>query len=271
MTNRPAGTVAGVDVGTEYVKAIVLGPDEKVLGRAVVPTRGYFQACAYEALAAALDDAQHATKDPAAACCATTKDLAAVCATGFAADCVAMATITATETACHALGAFFHLGLPMTLITVGGRDLHVIRVDATGAATDAKGPRRCATGIGSFLMFSARHLDVPPARLQHLAAGGGRPAPVSSYCSVFSSTQLLERLREGVSREEVALGCMHSIAERIVEIGGFDAPVAVCGGVAEYFPGVLTALGSLSGFEVKPVPEPIFTGALGAALKASRR
>ena len=32
---------------------------------------------------------------------------------------------------------------------------------------------------------------------------------------------------------------MHSIAERIVEIGGFEDPVVICGGVAEYFPGVL--------------------------------
>ncbi len=260
MTNQPGGTVAGVDVGTEYVKAIVVGPDETVLGRAVVPTRGYFQACAYEALAGALDDAQRVTGD-----------LAAVCATGFAANCVAQATMTATETACHALGAFAHLGLPMTLIALGGRDPHVIRVNEAGEATDARLSRRCAVGIGSFLMFSARHLDVPPARLQDLAAGGEQPAPISSYCSVFSSNELLERLREGLSREEVALGCMHSIAERIVEIGGFEGPVAVCGGVAEYFPGVLTALGSMSGLEVKTVPEPIFTGALGAALKASRQ
>jgi len=260
MTNHSVGTVAGVDVGTEYVKAIVLGPDEKVLGRAVVPTRGYFQACAYEALTGALDDAQRATAD-----------LVAVCTTGFAADCVAQATMSATESACHALGAFSHLGAPMTLVALGGRDPHVIRVDGTGAHSDARGSRRCAAGIGSFLMFSARHLDVPPGRLQELAAGGERPAPVSSYCSVFSSTELLERLREGVSREEVALGCMHSVAERIVEIGGLDAPVVVCGGVAEYFPGVVAALESMSGLEIKTVPEPIFTGALGAALKASRR
>ncbi|HEX7024810.1 MAG TPA: hypothetical protein VF187_08340, partial [Gemmatimonadales bacterium] len=82
MTNHSVGTVAGLDVGTEYVKAIVLGPDEKVLGRAVVPTRGYFQACAYEALTGALDDAQR-----------TVADLAEVCTTGFAADCVAQATM----------------------------------------------------------------------------------------------------------------------------------------------------------------------------------
>jgi len=260
MTNGPNGSVAGVDVGTEYVKALVLGADAQVVGRAVVPTRGYFEACAFEALAGALDDAEREAGD-----------LAAICATGFAPQCVAQATLTATEAACHARGAFHHFGHPMTLIAIGGRDPQVIQVTERGAHREARGARRCALGIGSFLMDSARHLDVAPARLQELAALGRRPAAVSSYCSVFSSTELLERLREGASREEVALGCLHSIAERIVEIGGFEAPLVVCGGVAEYFPGVLTALEAQAGVEVKLAPEPMFTAALGAALRARER
>jgi activator of 2-hydroxyglutaryl-CoA dehydratase len=78
---------------------------------------------------------------------------------------------------------------------------------------------------------------------------------------------VLERLREGATREEIALGCMHSIAERIIEIGGFEDPVVICGGVVEYFPGVLTALEAQSGMKVRAVPDPIFTAALGAALR----
>ncbi len=248
---------AGVDVGTECVKAVVADRAGKVLGRAVVPTRGYFQACVHEVLAAALDDAQ-----------VVERSLAGICATGFAASCVSRATMTATETACHALGAFQGSPSAMTVINIGGRDPRVIRVDEAGRRIEALAVRRCAVGIGTFLIFTARHLDVHPTRLQELAAGAERPAPVSSFCSVFSGTEILERLREGASREEVALGAMHSIAERILEIGGLEDPVAVTGGVAEYFPGVLRALESRSGLRVTPIPQPIFAGALGAALKA---
>ena len=116
-------------------------------------------------------------------------------------------------------------------------------------------------------MFTARHLDVSPPRLEELSASGTHAAAVSSYCSVFSATEVLERLREGVTREDIALGCMHSIAERIVEIGGFRDPVVICGGVAEYFPGVLRAFEQLAGVSVRTVSDPIFTGALGSALK----
>jgi len=258
MKDQEPRIAAGVDVGTECVKATVVAEDGRVLGRAVTPTRGYFQACVYETLAAALDDAQRREED-----------LAGVGATGFGMECVPNATLNAAEAACHALGAFQHVRHAMTLVNIGGRDPHVIAVDDAGERTAARGARRCALGIGSFLMFTARHLDVSPTRLQELAsAAGERAARVSSYCSVFSASEVLERLREGATREEVALGCMHSIAERIVEIGGFDAPVVVCGGVAEYFPGVLEALEAQTGLSVRAVPDPIFTAALGAALKA---
>jgi len=260
MTAVEQGITAGVDVGTECVKAVVVDADGHALGRAVVPARGYFEACAHEALAAALDDAQRRRED-----------LEGIGATGFGMQCVPGATLRVPEPASHACGAFYALARPMTLVSVGGRDPHVITVDAAGQRVAARGVRRCAVGVGSFLMFAARHLDVNPARLQELAeAADGRGARVSSYCSVFSTSDVLERLREGATREEIALGCIRSIAERVVEIGGLEPPVFVCGGVAEYFPGVLQAIERLSGTEVRAVAEPIFTAALGVALKATR-
>ena len=260
MTQDTDGVAAGVDVGTEYVKAVVLAAEGRVLGRAVIPTRGYFQACAYEALHAALQDAD-----------AQFDDLTGIGATGFAMNCVPQLTHTATESSCHALGAYHHFGHAMTLVNIGGRQPEVITVDESGRRTGTRAARGCAVGVGSFLMFAARHLDVSPVRLDELAsAAAGHAAPVSSYCSVFSATAVLERLREGAVREEVALGCIVSIAERVAEIGGFDAPIVVSGGVAEYFPGVMRALEALTGRQVITMPDPIFAGALGAALLVFR-
>jgi predicted CoA-substrate-specific enzyme activase len=255
MADETRMVAAGVDVGTEYVKAIVVEEHGPVRGRAVIPTRGYFQACAYEALHSALEDAG-----------VPKEALVGIGATGFGTGCVPDATHTATESACHAMGAFHHTGYAMTLVNIGGRQPEVIVVDETGRRVSSRGVRACAVGVGSFLMFAARHLDVSPTRFDELAAAANRPVPVSSYCSVFSSTGVLERLREGAQREEVAQGCLFSIAERVAEIGGFTAPIVVSGGVAEYFPGVLRALETLAERPVQALPDPIFTGALGAAL-----
>ena len=252
-----AGIVAGVDVGTESVKVLILQEDGAIVGRAVVPTRGYFQERCRETLDAALDDAK--LKE---------SDLDEICATGFGASLLHNATQSAGETACHAKGAFHHVGTPMTVVNIGGREPRVIHVGRDGRPEQIFALRQCALGVGTFLMFAARHLDVHPTQLQELAAAADGPVPVGSYCSVFAGSEVLERLREGATREEVALGCMHSIAERIVEIGGFVAPLKVTGGVVEYFPGVITALAELTGIKVESVPEPIMAGALGAALIA---
>lgn len=249
--------VAGIDVGTECVKALVLDETRSIRGRAIVPTGGYFQERVREAMDGALDDAQLAEGD-----------LAGVCATGFGKSCVGFATRTSGEAACHALGTYHHHPRPMCVLDIGGREPKVIHVDANGHPTEIHTLRRCAVGIGTFLIFAARHLDVHPTQLQELAASVDRPASIGSYCSVFAGSEILERLRKGESRECVALGCIHSIAERIVEIGGFFEPLLVTGGVTEYFPGVIKSFTSITQLNAGTVPEPIMAGALGAALQA---
>ncbi len=249
--------VAGADIGTECVKAVVAAGDGKILGRATVPTRGYFQDCFEEAMANALQEAQI----PAS-------DLRAICATGFGASCAPVATQTVTEALCHARGAFHHARGAMTLVDIGGRDPKLVHVDERGAVTSSRNVRKCAVGIGTFLMFASRHLDVHPTRLMDLATSAEKPAPVGSYCSVFAELEVIELLRGGATPGEIALGCMYSIADRILEMDRLTSPVLVTGGVCEYFPGVVKALAERSGLSVEVVPEPILAGALGAALFA---
>jgi predicted CoA-substrate-specific enzyme activase len=249
--------VAGADIGTECVKAIVATGEGKIVGRATVPTRGYFQDCYQEAMGNALGEAQ-----------ARTADLASVVVTGFGASCVPSATQAVTETLCHARGAWHHLKRPMTLVDIGGRDPKVVRVVEGGAIASAKSVRKCAVGIGTFLMFTSRHLDVHPTRLMDLATTAEKPARVGSYCSVFAEVEVIELLRSGATAGEIALGAMYSIADRIMEMDRLEGPVTISGGVCEYFPGVVKALGDRSGCPVEIVPEPIMVGALGAALYA---
>ena len=245
----------GIDVGTECIKAAVVNDQGVLLGSSIVARRGYFQDRVSEAFPVALEDAQ-----------VSSKDLCGVCATGFADNCVPMATTTLGDAACHALGAFLHHRHAMCVIDIGGRDPKAIQVDKHGRPTSIQTLRRCAAGIGTFLIFAARHLDVHPSHLQEMAARTDESCEVGSYCSMFSGLDILEKLREGVSRESVALGCINSIADRVVEIGRFTDPVYVTGGVAEYFPGVLTAIAAKTGNKVEAIPQPILAGAVGAAL-----
>jgi predicted CoA-substrate-specific enzyme activase len=246
---------AGVDAGTECIKVVILEENGTVLGSAVMDRRGYFQDRIQECFMSALADAK-----------LEEGDLCGACATGFGASCVPMPARVIGETASHALGAFLHYSDRMTLVDIGGRDPKVIHVNEHGLPTATHTLRRCAAGVGTFLNFASRQLDVHPARLQELAAVAEDPAYITSYCSIFSGTDILSRLREGRTREEVARGCLESIAERIVEIGGFEEPVRVSGGVAEYFPGILSSLAARVQTDIEAVSGPILVGAIGAAL-----
>ena len=245
----------GIDVGTECIKVVVINEQGTLLGNSIVARRGYFQDRVSEAFPVALEDAQ-----------VDATDVAGICATGFAENCVPMATAFLGETACHAMGAFHHHRQAMCVIDIGGRDPKVIRVNEQGRPTGIQTLRRCAAGIGTFLIFAARHLDVHPSHLQEMAARTDEACDVGSYCSMFSGQDILEKLREGVSRESLALGCINSIADRVIEIGHFDEAIFVTGGVAEYFPGVLSAIAARTKHKVEAIPQPILAGAVGAAL-----
>ncbi len=249
----------GIDVGTECVKAVVMDDAGVLLGNAIVPRSGYFQDRVTEVRGMALDDGG-----------VDADDLVGICATGFAENCVSGATCFLGETACHALGAFHYHPQPMHVIDLGGRDPKIIHVDGRGRPAAIHTLRRCAAGIGTFLIFASRQLDIHPTHLQEMANMADKPAEIGSYCSVFSGQDILERLRDGATREEIALGCIHSIAERVIEIGNLASPARVTGGVAEYFPGVLQVLAENLDLEIKAVPQPILAGAVGAALWAQR-
>ena len=251
------GPVLGMDVGSECVKAVMLDREKSIVARTSTPSRGYFETCIEEAAKAVIEEAK-----------IEAGDLAAVVATGFGARCVANATSEISSSSAHAAGAYLHNPHEMTIIDIGGQEIRAISVDDDGTRVGSRGGRKCISGIGSFLMFAARHLDVHPTRMQELAAESDNPATVSSFCSVFSSNELLEHLRDGSSREDVALGCMRAIAERILELGVQDPSVVITGGVPEYFPGVLKQLEELSSIKVTVSPDPIYTGAHGAALTA---
>lgn len=252
-----SGAVLGIDVGSECVKAVMLDATGAILARASTPSHGYFETCIEEVIKATVEEAKI---DPA--------DIAGVIATGFGARCVSRATGHVSSSTAHAAGAYAHNPHEMTIIDIGGSEIRAISVDDQGRRVGSRGGRKCISGIGSFLMYAARHLDVHPTRMQELAAEAETPASISSFCSVFSSNELLERLRDGSSREDVALGCMRAIAERILELGIEGSAVVITGGVPEYFPGVLKQLEILSSIKVRVSPDPIYTGAHGAALTA---
>jgi activator of 2-hydroxyglutaryl-CoA dehydratase len=91
-------------------------------------------------------------------------------------------------------------------------------------------------------------------------------------CVVFAETEIVSLLAAGSAAEDIAAGVQAAIARRIVSMAGpnLDSPVIFTGGVA-LVPGMRAALQAAFGHPVVVAPEPQLTGALGAAILASRQ
>ena len=200
------------------------------------------------------------------------EDVSAIVATGYGRAAVSIADTTITEITCHAAGVSRLMPHAKTIIDIGGQDSKLMRLDGDGKVRDFAMNDRCAAGTGRFLEVVAQRLGVELDSLGKLAAESQSPAAISSMCVVFAETEITGLLAVGKAREDIVAGVQAAIANRIVSMAGrnIDLPVIFTGGVA-MVSGMDAALETALGKSVTVSPDPQMTGALGAAILASKR
>ena len=200
------------------------------------------------------------------------EDVAAIVATGYGRNAISIADTTITEITCHAAGVHHLVPGAMTVIDIGGQDSKLLRLDASGKVRDFAMNDRCAAGTGRFLEVVAQRLDTELESLGRMASRSKSPAAISSMCVVFAETEITGLLASGTASEDIVAGVQTAIAERIIAMAGrsADPPVIFTGGVA-MISGMDAALQTAMGQTVTVSPDPQMTGALGAAILASRQ
>jgi predicted CoA-substrate-specific enzyme activase len=192
--------------------------------------------------------------------------------TGYGRERVACATRRVTEITCHARGAFEWYPQVRTIIDIGGQDTKVIRLNAHGRTADYRMNAKCAAGTGTFLESIAVRLALPLGEIDGLAMRSTGRLVMNSYCTVFTSTEVLERIKDGQPKEDIAMGLYRAIASRVVEMvaarDGAGGAVAATGGVVTHGRAMVRALGEALRTEVLLPPLPQHAGAFGAALLA---
>jgi len=199
------------------------------------------------------------------------RQVAATVATGYGRNLIEFADTTITEITCHARGVRHWAPAARTIIEIGGQDSKLIRLDAHGAVRDFAMNDRCAAGSGRFLEMVAGRLGVPLPRLGVLSQQSRAPTAISSMCVVFAETEIIGLLASGRAPADLAAGVQDAIAARVAAMAGrsLEAPVYFTGGVA-LIPSMATALATALAQPVLISPEPMLTGALGAAMLAAR-
>jgi len=247
----------GVDLGASRTKVAILDARKNLLGRAVQKSGTDFSATSESCLDAALSAAN-----------VHRSDIVAAISTGYGRKNVAFAQETRTEIGCHAKGCYFYFPHAMTIIDIGGQDNKIIKLDAAGRRISFKMNRKCAAGTGAFLEEMSARLDIPLEEMDDLARKAHRPVELGSYCTVFTATEVLEKIRQGKKVPDLVNGLFVSVIQRIMEMDSFTDAVVMSGGVVAYNPHLVDMLQERIGKPVLVPDYPQFSGAIGAALFA---
>ncbi|UCD94791.1 MAG: ATPase [Candidatus Zixiibacteriota bacterium] len=246
---------AGIDIGACTTKAVIINEKKQILGYSMNSSGADFRAAADQAYGKAQENAGN-----------TASDKCIVTATGYGRRNVPYADGTVTEISCHAEGSFHYFPRAHTLIDIGGQDSKIIKVDNAGKRTNFKMNRKCAAGTGAFLEEMAGRLKIKLDDLDGLAEKARGNIQLGSYCTVFTGTEILARIREGADVADIIKGIFNSVIKRVFEMDSMEGNIAMSGGVVAHNPFLVTMFEEKIGKKVFVPPLPQLTGAFGAAL-----
>jgi predicted CoA-substrate-specific enzyme activase len=250
----------GIDIGAATAKLVIVDDNAQTVARALCRSGVDYVKAAERNLAEAL-----------AAAKLSRDDIGCTFSTGYGRDNVPWSEGRMTEIACHGRGAWHHLRRKMTLIDIGAQDSKIIHLDDQGRRTSFKMNRKCAAGTGSFLEEIALRLALPVSDLNDLAESSKKEVTLGSFCTVFTATEILAKIRAGERVEDIVKGAFRSVVKRIMEMDLADGALVMTGGVVAHNPYLATLVGESFGQPVLVPPDPQHIGAFGAALFAMEK
>ncbi|UCF90591.1 MAG: 2-hydroxyglutaryl-CoA dehydratase [Desulfobacterales bacterium] len=251
---------AGLDIGSTITK-VVIKNEKKICATVIKPTGAEHRRLAHKVMEDALSKAG-----------VPFEDVDYIIATGYGRINVPFADRQVTEITCHMRGVNWLFPAVKTIIDIGGQDSKGIKVE-NGKLVNFIMNDKCAAGTGRFLEIIAGVLGVKLEEIGELSLKSTRPSDISNMCTVFAEQEALLRLSEGTPVEDILAGIHKANASRIhsmVKKIKIEPEVAITGGGAKNR-GLCKALEEKVGFPVVVPPEPLITGALGAALIAGEQ
>ena len=247
---------AGVDIGSTMTKIVVMDGAGNICARIVGPTGPEHRRLANEVLAQALEQAN-----------LSFGQIDYVIATGYGRVNVPFADRQITELTCHARGVASLFPTVRTAIDIGGQDAKGLKIK-DGKLLDFVMNDKCAAGTGRFLEVLADTLGLELDDLGGISLESTKKVPISSTCTIFAQQEVIARISEGLPLEDIVAGLHNALAGRVarmVQRLRVEPDVVLTGGVAKNI-GVVKAMQENLGYKILVPPDPLLTGAIGAAI-----
>jgi benzoyl-CoA reductase subunit D len=254
-------TSAGIDMGTQRIKVVIV-QDKKVVAQkqnfaGFEPTK-----VAEETLQEALQEAN-----------LKREDVEHITATGAGVDMATFADSTISMMGADAKAGAYFFPSARTVIDVGAEDARAVKCDEKGILQDFVVNARCAAGAGTFIEAMARALEVKMDDMGSLSLKAERASSINASCVIFAESDVVSLIHREEPKSEIARAIFDAMAERVssmVRRLGLNADVVLVGGVAKDV-GFVDSLKRRLGMEILIPEEPIYAGAVGAALVAAKR
>ena len=247
----------GCDVGSLFVKAVILDEEEIVASR-VIRTTG-----------TVADEINDFVAQVIAEAGLRRSQIAAIGATGNGGDLVGAADFTADEVTCAAAAATFFVPDLELVVHTGGQSIAAIKVDPDGDVLNYVRNDKCAAGTGRFLEMMGRKLGVDIEDVDALVARATAPTAVSDQCVVYAESEVISHINDGAKTEDIFADICDSLARIIVTQGRKfrDAKLFTLTGGVTRVKAVAAPLSAKIPGDYRAFPlDPQLAAALGAAL-----
>lgn len=246
----------GIDGGSTFCKAVLLGPDDRVLDKRLCKSGWQPAATALRLLGEILSTAGLARKQVSLTC------------TGYSREAIDFADRSLTEITAHARGAAFLRPGIDGVVDIGGQDSKVIRLNG-GMVQEFLMNDKCAAGTGRFVEMALRTLECAPDQADSIC-DTENPASINSMCTVFAESEIIGLIVAGTGRGAILGGVMHAIAARIAQmltrVGIPQQGTLLMTGGLSAFGCLVDIIGKTCGRPISAHPDSIYAGAIGAAL-----
>lgn len=170
------------------------------------------------------------------------------------------------EIKAHVYGGIYKTGLKdFILLDIGGQDVKVVKVEK-GLTNDLELNEKCAASCGRYLENMANVLEMP---LNKMSDYYKNPVELNSTCAVFSESELIGKIAEGIEIERLCSGVNYSLYKRLKPIlSNFKGKnLILTGGVANNK--AIKKYLKEDYENIISIDEPQFNGAIGCCYYAS--
>lgn len=248
--------VLGIDLGSREVKIAVM-EDNKIIKKQKVSTMSFYRDyCSYDG---------KITVDLKKL---NINNIDRFVSTGYGRNNTDLNKFTTiNEIKAHVYGGFYQTGLKnFILLDVGGQDVKVVKIEK-GLTTDLELNEKCAASCGRYLENMASVLEIP---LDEMSKHYENPVELNSTCAVFSESELIGKIAEGITIERLCAGVNYSLYKRLSPLltKFRGRKLVLTGGVANN--AAIKEYLKKDYDEIVSIEDPQFNGAIGCCHYGSR-